>query len=70
VRFTLKDAGERYRFDPVRMGLTRIEVPASVPSDRSIYDTRLHGQSNRGHEKFIDLNPQEKDEIVEYLKTL
>lgn len=70
VRFSLKDAGERYRFDPVRMGLTRVEIPASNERDRAVYDTRLHGQSNRGHEKFIDLSPREKDEIVEYLKTL
>ncbi len=70
VRFSLKDAGERYRFDPVRMGLTRVDVATSNAPDRSIYDTRLHGQSNRGHEKFIDLDPLEKDEIVEYLKTL
>jgi hypothetical protein len=70
VRFSLKDAGERYRFDPVRMGLTRVEIPASATPDRVIYDTRLHGQTNQGHEKFIDLSPTEKDEIIEYLKTL
>jgi hypothetical protein len=52
------------------MGLTRVEIPASATPDRVIYDTRLHGQTNQGHEKFIDLSPTEKDEIIEYLKTL
>jgi hypothetical protein len=71
MRFSLKDAGEKYRFDPVRLGLKLVETPVSPgPADRAIYDTRLHGQSNRGHEKFIDLSASEKDEIVEYLKTL
>jgi hypothetical protein len=68
--FSLKEAGERHRFDPVKVGLTPVPAKRANADDRSIYDTTLPGQSNRGHEKFIDLLPSEKDEIVEYLKTL
>jgi mono/diheme cytochrome c family protein len=66
--FSVRDAGERHRFDPVRVGLTPARIPRR--KKRWVYDTSLHGQSNQGHEKGIDLAPSEKDDLVEYLKTL
>jgi hypothetical protein len=76
--FSLEDAGEKIRFDPVRGGLTMPKTSTALTNliedyqnhERWIYDTSLQGQSNQGHEKFLDLQDFEKDEIVEYLKTL
>ncbi len=76
--FSLKDAGEAYRYDSKRGGLTMPKTSRALleliddreAGKRSVYDTSLHGQSNQGHEKFIDLKDTEKDDIVEYLKTL
>ena len=66
--FSLQDAGERSRFDTVKVGLTETKV--SHPTSRAIYDTSKPGQSNQGHEKFVNLPASDKDDIVEYLKTL
>ena len=76
--FSLEDAGERNRFDSKRVGLKVTHDPDEIQElreareegDRSVYSTELHGQSNQGHEKFIDLPANDKDAIVEYLKTL
>jgi hypothetical protein len=79
--FSLKNAGEKERFDPVRMGLTLDTKEESLQAqlahakkngtpDRSIYDTSILGQSNQGHEKFVDLSNTDKDDLIEYLKTL
>ena len=37
---------------------------------RWIYDTVVQGQSNQGHEMSLDLTDADKDNVVEYLKTL
>ena len=79
--FSLKNAGEKERYDSTRGGLTLDANEVALRSaqlnstkkgarDRSIYDTSLQGQSNQGHEKFIDLKDEEKDDLVEYLKTI
>jgi hypothetical protein len=75
--FSLQNAGERERFDPIRVGLTRTSddrarkaKPVFGGRNRAIFDTRLLGQSNVGHEKGVDLTPEEKDDLVEYLKSL
>jgi hypothetical protein len=76
--FSVKDAGEKRRFDSVRMGLTaptssraRASLERALRKRRRwVYDTSLPGQSNQGHEKGIDLLPSEKEDLVEYLKTL
>ena len=76
--FSLDDAGEAYRYDRVRGGLTMPKTTEGLVNliedhhagARWVYDTAIQGQSNQGHEKFIDLKDFEKDEIVEYLKTL
>lgn len=79
--FSLKDAGERYRFDPETLGLTIPEFSSNQYHEmmedffedrRWVYNTRLEGQSNQGH--FFgfmkDFSEQDKKEIIEYLKTL
>ena len=76
--FSLKDAGEKTRFDPYRVGLQAPQTVTAIEEQqrdesagkRWIYDTTRFGQSNQGHEKFTDLSDDEKDELVEYLKTL
>jgi hypothetical protein len=76
--FSLKDAGEAHRFDRVRGGLTMPRTTNELLSliedyeekPRAVYDTSILGQSNQGHEKLIDVSDEQKDELVEYLKTL
>ena len=57
--------------DPVKVGFV-----STVPQENGrrfyLYDTRLDGNRNCGHEgkRFgTELRPREKDAIVEYLKT-
>jgi mono/diheme cytochrome c family protein len=68
-RFSLQNAGERERFDEVRMGLTRKSTDLM---SRRLYDTTKHGQSNQGHyfDSFKLLTHENKLELIEYLKTL
>lgn len=68
-KFSLKNSGDRERFDEEKMGLTH------MPKDRSkrrLYDTSLHGQSNQGHyfSSFEKLTHENKFELIEYLKML
>ena len=52
--------------DMKKMG---IESKANLTSE--IYDTTLTGRSNSGHERqFEDLSEDEKDDLLEFLKTL
>jgi hypothetical protein len=69
-QFSLKNAGERYRFDQQKMGLTKTGV--LDVNKRRIYETTLHGQSNQGHffESFKKLSHQDRLDLIEYLKTL
>lgn len=76
--FSLANAGEKSRYDSVRGGLTMPHRDHELSSliddykngERWIYDVTVHGQSNQGHEKLVDRSDAEKDDIVEYLKTL
>jgi hypothetical protein len=37
---------------------------------RKIYNTRMFAKGNQGHPWSRDLDPAERDEVIEYLKTL
>lgn len=77
--FSLEDAGSKERFDPETLGLT---VPArgsreerellrrGEQGDRKVYWTGRVGQTNVGHEKYLDLETTQKRDVIEYLKTL
>lgn len=69
VKFSLKNAGEKARFDETKLGLTLIKNDVWK---RRLYDTTRKGSSNQGHyfESFKTLTHDEKLEIIEYLKTL
>jgi mono/diheme cytochrome c family protein len=68
--FSLKNAGERERFDEIKMGLTTVGFEKT--SKRQTYDTNRVGHSNEGHyfESFKSFTFENKIEIIEYLKTL
>jgi hypothetical protein len=70
-RFSLKNAGEKEKFDEIHLGL-RVDEPLSKKSSRQIYNTSIPGQSNSGHFfPFMEkLSHENKIEIIEYLKTL
>jgi mono/diheme cytochrome c family protein len=55
--------------DPVRVGF-RYDVPHEEGRRFFLYDTRLPGNSNRGHEFGASLPEEEKAALLEYLKTL
>lgn len=68
--FSLERAGERDRFDSLRVGLTTLSSLSK--NDRSVYDTSLFEHSNQGHDwpQLKSLSDTERFEIIEYLKTL
>lgn len=68
--FSLRNAGERERFDSEKLGLTSSH-PAQT-SARQVYDTGRVGHSNDGHyfESFKKLTHENKMDIIEYLKSL
>jgi hypothetical protein len=68
--FSLKNAGEKARFDEVKMGLTA--GGAENLKSRSVYDTGRSGHSNQGHyfESFKKLTHENRLELIEFLKTL
>lgn len=76
--FSLKDAGEEYRFDPKALGLTlpksKREIKklmrAGARGERNVYDTRRVGHSQQGHDFYTDLAEADKLALIEYLKTL
>ncbi|HEX2081543.1 MAG TPA: c-type cytochrome [Longimicrobium sp.] len=55
--------------DPVRVGF-RYDVAGEEGRPHFLYDTRLPGNSNRGHEFGASLPEEEKAALLEYLKTL
>jgi len=77
--FDLHGAGETYRFDPQRLGLTvpaagssaalRLRWRASLGA-RNVYDTSRSGHSSQGHDFGTDLASEQKRALIEYLKTL
>jgi hypothetical protein len=68
--FSLKNAGEKERFDETKLGLTSVSVKNEWP--RRLYDTSRVGQSNQGHyfNSFKLLSHDNRLELIEYLKTL
>lgn len=77
--FSLRNAGERYRFDEEKVGLTTHEQDTldykviSVRADMDstvIYSTSLEGQSSEGHPFGSDLSEDDKRALIEFLKTL
>lgn len=69
-KFSLKNAGERDRFDETKLGLTMI--PTKYEKKRRLYDTSREGHSNEGHyfKSFKELTPEMRGELIEYLKTI
>ncbi len=69
--FSLKNAGEKERFDEEKLGLTKVNTSMELMK-RRLYDTSLKGQSNEGHyfESFKKLSHDNKLELIEFLKTL
>ena len=59
-------------YDPVKLGYVSEcdKVPAAEKSRYSIYDTRLPGNSNRGHKYGTDLNLSDRAALLEYLKVM
>jgi hypothetical protein len=70
AKFSLKNAGEKERFDETKLGLTKISTLDLI--SRRVYDIKRTGQSNQGHyfESFKTLTHENKLELIEYLKTL
>ncbi len=73
--FSLRDSGERSRFDQNNLGLSQDQSPkqlAKLIKDRArdVYDVRRVGHSNQGHNFYTQLPDDEKSAIIEYLKTL
>lgn len=68
--FSLKNAGEKERYDEGKMGLTAISVKNE--SARRLYDTSRVGHSNQGHyfESFKELTPEKRQDLIEFMKTL
>ncbi|WP_431687800.1 di-heme-cytochrome C peroxidase [Hahella sp. NBU794] len=56
--------GDR-EFDPVKVGASTQQVPGAT-----LFDTRLPGNSNAGHVFGVDLSADEKQALLEYLKSL
>lgn len=51
--------------------MNKIGIVGVINSNSETYDTALPGRDNRGHEKeFLSLSENEKDDLLEYLKTL
>ena len=78
--FSLKDAGERYRFDDKKLGLTlpsdakelaKLQVQAKK-GNRQVYSTERIGHSAQGHWfKFSgELTDHDKRNLIEYLKSI
>lgn len=78
--FLMQDAGEEYRFNKQKVGLTaftKSEFPRMLRKakrgDRDIYFVEREGQSNLGHyfpKSFGSLNHEDRLDLIEYLKTL
>lgn len=54
--------------DPVKVGFVSEGAEALRVGTR--HDVELRGNSNAGHEYGVNLSPQQKEDLVEYLKTL
>ena len=61
--------GDR-EYDPVHVGFKTYQEVSTCPANTFRFDTRLNGNSNRGHAYGVDLTDPEKMQLIEYLKTL
>jgi len=77
--FSLRDAGEAWRFDQKALGLALAPegsqeekklIRAGQNGDREVYWVGWIGHSNQGHPFGTKLSDQEKQDLIEYLKTL
>jgi mono/diheme cytochrome c family protein len=79
--FSMKDAGETYRFDQKHLGLTfpiakssnwKKMLSKAKKGKRSLYYINRFGHSNKGHyfQEFQDFTHQDRLAIIEYMKTL
>jgi mono/diheme cytochrome c family protein len=79
--FSVRDAGEEFRFDRVNLGLKTLTVYSEFQSDptepeeaelitRTTYNTNDVGHGNTGHSFGLTLTHDEKLDLIEYLKTL
>lgn len=79
--FSMEDAGEAYRFDSERVGLTiehttpatyKIAQYAAESGDRNMYYVKRAEHSNEGHYfKFMEsFSEEDRMDVIEYLKTL
>jgi hypothetical protein len=60
------NVGQR-KYDPKTLGYFQ----EKIPSDKhQIFDTKLDGNRNTGHEFGINLSEDEKRALIEYLKSL
>jgi len=51
--------------------MNKVGIESKANRTSEIYDTTLTGRSNTGHEKqFENLSEDEKDDLLEFLKTL
>lgn len=55
-------------FDPVEVGFVSAGAPGAAPP--FLFDTRIPGNSNRGHVFGTGLSDSQKADLLEYLKTL
>lgn len=56
-------------YDPVNMGFVSDREEPSCPSN-FLFDTKLPGNGRLGHDYGTDLTPDQKRQLIEYLKTL
>jgi len=77
--FSLRNAGEAERFDQTTVGLTvpKPKTPTAIFTawagsigSRSVFHTNRPEASNQGHPFGTRLAPDEKRDLIEYLKTL
>ena len=63
-------------FDPDKLGWKVVDCatapcsPAELPYPRMIFDTSRRGLGNGGHTWGVDLTPEEKKDLIEFLKSL
>ena len=77
--FSLVDAGERFRFDQEKVGLTtdaedsltyKFLAARAATGSTVVYSTSLEGQSSEGHLFGSNLSEEDKTALIEFLKTL
>jgi hypothetical protein len=56
----------RNEYDPDNVGYK--ELDANAP-DSQVFDTSKPGNSNEGHYYGVDLSPEDKSDLIDYLKT-